>query len=286
MSGANTPYEQIMKLSIITINYNNLAGLRRTIDSVLAQTWHDFEWIVIDGGSTDGSRELIEQYQEHFAYWCSEKDRGVYHAQNKGIGYANGLYLLFLNSGDCLYSESTLSDVFTRIGESNKDVYYGNWNRMENDGSITFCQAHKVLTLDKLIRQNICHQAMFIKRDCLKGGYDENYRILADWCKWVELALNGSEFVYLDLIVCDFDCSGLSEKNAKQAEQEHSRIVASLPKVISDTIDYLYETESRLSMYQNSQIARKVLQYVYKKRLYSRILSVNLRIISLTDKLF
>ena len=84
-----------MKLSIITINYNNKAGLQRTIDSVICQTCKDFEWIVIDGGSTDGSKQLIEQYQSHFAYWCSEPDNGVYHAMNKGITHAKGEYLLF-----------------------------------------------------------------------------------------------------------------------------------------------------------------------------------------------
>ena len=85
-----------MKLSIITINYNNKEGLQRTIDSVIGQTWHDFEWIIIDGGSKDGSKELIEQYQQYFAYWCSEPDKGVYNAMNKGIKHAQGEYLLFL----------------------------------------------------------------------------------------------------------------------------------------------------------------------------------------------
>ena len=90
-----------MKLSIITINYNNKAGLQKTIDSVVAQTWRDFEWIIIDGGSTDGSKELIEQYQQHFAYWCSEPDKGVYNAMNKGIDKAKMIELAreFAGSG-------------------------------------------------------------------------------------------------------------------------------------------------------------------------------------------
>ena len=94
-----------MKLSIITINYNNCDGLQKTIDSVIAQTWRDFEWIVIDGGSTDGSKELLEQYKEHFSYWCSEPDKGIYNAMNKGIAKANGDYLNFMNSGDAFYEK-------------------------------------------------------------------------------------------------------------------------------------------------------------------------------------
>ena len=79
-----------MKLSIITVNYNNREGLQRTIDSVVSQTFRDFEWIVIDGGSTDGSKELIKQYADHFSYWVSEPDKGIYNAMNKGILKATG----------------------------------------------------------------------------------------------------------------------------------------------------------------------------------------------------
>lgn len=102
-----------MKLSIITVKLNNRDGLKRTIDSVVSQTFTDYEWIVIDGGSTDGSRELIEQYQDHFAYWCSEPDKGIYNAMNKGIAHAKGEWLQFLNSGDVLYSNNTLASVFS-----------------------------------------------------------------------------------------------------------------------------------------------------------------------------
>ena len=93
-----------MKLSIITVNLNNRDGLQKTIDSVVSQTFKDYEWIVIDGGSTDGSKELIEQYADHFTDWVSEPDKGIYNAMNKGIGMASGEYIQFLNSGDSLVS--------------------------------------------------------------------------------------------------------------------------------------------------------------------------------------
>ena len=104
------------KLSIITINKNNCEGLQRTIDSVLSQTWHDFEWIVIDGDSTDGSKELIEKYQKHFTYWCSEPDKGIYNAMNKGITASKGEYLIFMNSGDCFYNEMVLEESLQYLG--------------------------------------------------------------------------------------------------------------------------------------------------------------------------
>ena len=97
-----------MKLSIITINYNNQEGLKKTIESVVSQTMRDFEWIVIDGGSTDGGKEIIEQNKQCLDYWCSEPDKGIYHAMNKGIRASHGDYLMFLNSGDSLYDNKVI----------------------------------------------------------------------------------------------------------------------------------------------------------------------------------
>ena len=112
-----------VKLSIITVNLNNLEGLKRTYESVVCQTFTDYEWIVIDGGSTDGSREFIEQHQDKFAYWCSEPDKGIYNAMNKGIMRAKGEYLNFMNSGDCFASNDTLIRVL--VDERNEDIIYG-----------------------------------------------------------------------------------------------------------------------------------------------------------------
>ena len=112
-----------MKVSIITINYNNQSGLQRTIDSVTSQSFSDIEWIVIDGDSKDGSRELIEKYKKHFAYWVSEHDGGIYQAMNKGVEHASGDWLLFLNSGDWLFDNDVLSKVFDT--QHDADILYG-----------------------------------------------------------------------------------------------------------------------------------------------------------------
>ena len=95
-------------ISIITINFNDKIGLQRTFDSVFAQDFNDFEYIVIDGGSNDGSKELIEENTDKISYWISEPDKGIYNAMNKGIKVANGEYLLFLNSGDKFYNKKSL----------------------------------------------------------------------------------------------------------------------------------------------------------------------------------
>ena len=114
-----------MLISIITINYNNIVGLRRTLNSVIGQTYRNFEWIIIDGGSTDGSKELIEQNKEYFAYWCSEPDGGIYDAMNKGIGHSRGDWIIILNSGDFFYSQETLTESVKCISDD-ADVFYGN----------------------------------------------------------------------------------------------------------------------------------------------------------------
>ena len=120
-----------MKLSIITVNLNNLEGLKKTYESVVCQTFTDYEWIVIDGGSTDGSREFIEQHQDKFAYWCSEPDKGIYNAMNKGIMRAKGEYLNFMNSGDCFACKETLAGVFNKPRK--EDILYGYRREEEND---------------------------------------------------------------------------------------------------------------------------------------------------------
>ena len=113
----------MIKLTIITINFNHAEGLKRTIDSIVNQTFTDYEWIVVDGGSTDGSKELIEQYKDHFAWWCSEPDKGVYNAMNKGITHAMGEYINFMNSGDIFATPTILEEIFSTPRTA--DILYG-----------------------------------------------------------------------------------------------------------------------------------------------------------------
>lgn len=172
-----------MKLSIITINLNNRNGLQKTIDSVICQTSHDFEWIVIDGGSTDGSRELILDCQEQLTYWCSESDRGIYHAMNKGVAHATGDYCLFLNSGDYLYNKDVVKEVLPEL-DGRYDIVYGTVIVESVVGNKTHHQQliykYEVNSI-QLINGTICHQSSFIKRHLLEVmPYDEHYKVASD----------------------------------------------------------------------------------------------------------
>ena len=197
-----------MKLSIITINYNNREGLQKTIDSIVSQTWRDFEWIVIDGGSTDGSKELIEKYQEHLAYWCSEPDKGIYNAMNKGIAKAKGDYLNFMNSGDRLYANDTLEKIFFQ--NIIEDIIYGNLNCIiGNYNHVSYFP--KKLSLHYMLTRTIEHQASFIRTSLLKQkGYQEKYHIIADWVAFLSWFCHGASFKHIDVIVATYDRNGIS----------------------------------------------------------------------------
>ena len=148
-------------LSIITINRNNANGLKRTIESVIAQTFKDFEWIVIDGASTDESIDVIKKYAEHFTYWISEKDSGVYDAMNKGIQKAHGKYLLFMNSGDMLAENTSIEQM--SLDKMDVDLIGGIAKVDDTSEMITPPAA---LTLRHLLQYgNVSHQACIIRRE-------------------------------------------------------------------------------------------------------------------------
>lgn len=199
-------------ISIITINYNNKVGLERTLKSVLNQTCLDFEYIVIDGGSSDGSKELIEQYNTKINYWISEPDKGVYNAMNKGILHAQGEYLLFLNSGDEFFESSVIQENLTLIHTT--DLIYFNINVVaENDNYIK--KYPSKLSFSYLLNDTLPHPATFIKKSLFEkiGLYDENFKIVSDW-KFFILALvkYNATYQYIDNVFSIFYFDGISSK--------------------------------------------------------------------------
>ncbi len=162
------------KFSIITINYNNKEGLRKTIESVVGQSFRDFEYIIIDGGSTDGSIEVIKEHAGKVDYWVSEPDKGIYHAVNKGVLQAHGEYLNFMNSGDEFYNNGVLQEVAPSL---DSDLVVGKivhgtevWGFHKED-----------ITLMDLIRGSVLHLASFFRKELFdENRYDESYKIVSD----------------------------------------------------------------------------------------------------------
>jgi glycosyltransferase involved in cell wall biosynthesis len=193
------------KLSIITINYNNFSGLKRTVESVINQSWKEFEYIVIDGGSTDGSAEYLSEMIEHFAFWVSEPDKGIYNAMNKGIKVANGEYLLFLNSGDWLINNDLLNSI-CGLFEKGYSLIYGSiqWFDYYKAGLNNRWKPPSVLTIkDFYLNVPIPHQATFYKKSVLKENfkYNEKLRIVGDWDLTLRQFKASKYNYFVDLIV-------------------------------------------------------------------------------------
>ena len=268
-----------MILSIITINYNNKAGLQKTIDSVITQTFKDFEWIIIDGGSTDGSKELIEQYSQYITYWVSEPDNGIYHAMNKGIQIAKGEYLYFLNSGDYLTTNKILKTVFQQ--NHTTDAIYGNiiYDNNTHDKNINLYSNY--VSCSNLLTQNIHHQSIFYAKKLFDkyGYYDERLKILADWkFNLITIGLNQCSIKYLNYDIAYFDKNGISNNSQSIRKEESNLILNNLfpPGVLTDYKFYLQQNEIRKFF-----VTRILFSFLYRitlvfNNIYSRFLKSNL----------
>ena len=212
-----------MKLSIITVNFNDAEGLERTIKSVISQTFRDYEFIIIDGGSTDGSVGVIKQYESRIDYWVSERDGGIYPGMNKGLRQAKGEYVNFMNGGDCYHSVDVLDKILAL--ETDADIITGahseNGLRNVGKGGVTMLDLYKWA---------IDHQASFIRREVAqRHPYDEKYRIVSDWKFFIEaLVLDNCSFYYTDTKVVDVDMKGISNTNFELDKKEREAVLREL----------------------------------------------------------
>lgn len=235
-----------MKVSVITINYNNIEGLKRTIQSVISQVCQDFEYIVIDGGSTDGSFEYIKGFSHKIDYWISEKDKGIYHAMNKGVAQAHGDYCIFINSGDSFYNDDVLKS-FSGL-QSYDDIIVGRVAIDKENGvsEIFHAPVSGKLTLYHLYSGAIPHQGTFIRTDLLrKYPYDENLRISSDWKFFVQtLILDNCSINYVNFFVSLYDLHGISSNNPDLMRHEKEDVLSSLfPSRILDDYRYMKSSE-------------------------------------------
>lgn len=194
-----------MTISVITINYNNANGLLRTIHSVLSQTSNDYEYIIIDGGSTDGSKDIIESYKDKLAYWISEPDNGVYNAMNKGVAVAKGQYCIFMNSGDCFYDNNVIRDIVN--ANISGDIVTG---AIQRDGGYIY-NSPKQVSMRHFYHKTLFHQASFIKTSVLKEiPYDESYKAVSDWKFFIEaIIVNKHTYQSIDRTIASMEPDGI-----------------------------------------------------------------------------
>lgn len=215
------------KISIITINYNDRLGLERTIRSVISQSFNDFEFIVIDGGSIDGSVDVIKKYADKITHWVSEKDKGIYNAQNKGIDKAEGEYCLFLNSGDYLISDDIIEKVFSK--KHTEDIIYGDMMIDKGDGKLYYGKHPEEITFDFMIYTTLWHPVSFIKKTLFEkhGSYNEELKITADYDFFLNaIIVHRATTKHIPEAISVFNTFGIgSDKKHNQLHEEERKLV-------------------------------------------------------------
>lgn len=230
------------KLSVITICYNDLAGLKKTIASVAAQDFADLEYIVVDGGSSDGSADYIREQSSVITKSVSEKDSGIYNAQNKGWRMATGEYCLFLNSGDFLADDKVVSTIFS--SETTEDIIYGDILVDNGKDALYRLGQHSPFTFEDLIYTTVFHPAAFIRRSLLEtcNGYDESFRIVADYDFFLEAILvKKCTTRYISLPVSVFNTAGVGSDPANKQKHDAERRRAQLKYFSEESIEEALE---------------------------------------------
>lgn len=214
------------KLSVITVVYNNVRDIERTILSVLGQTYNNIEYIIIDGLSNDGTLQAIEKYKNRVSKFISEKDKGIYDAMNKGLAIATGDYVIFMNSGDEFYDGETVAAVFATTDDA--DIYYGETQMIADDGQSLGQRRHKApakFTWKGFkYGMSISHQAIYIRR-ALTEPYDSKYQLSADIDWIIRATKKAKKIVNANRYVAKYLVGGMSKKRHRQSLQERFDIM-------------------------------------------------------------
>lgn len=216
--------------SVITVTYNAAEVLEDTIQSVITQTYHHVEYIIVDGASTDGTMDVVRKYRSRIRTVVSEPDKGLYDAMNKGMAMATGDYLCFLNAGDCFHEDDTLQQIARGIGgDGLPDILYGDTAIVDKEGH--FLRMRRLSPPERLTWKSfrsgmlVCHQAFFVRRE-LAEPYDLRYRYSADfdWC--VRVMKKARTTRNTRLTVVDYLDEGLTTRNHTASLKERFRIMA------------------------------------------------------------
>lgn len=223
--------------SVVTVSFNCVGLIAKTIESILRQDYASLEYIVIDGGSTDGTAEIIRKYQDRLAYWCSEPDGGIYQGMNKGIQHVQGDWIIFMNAGDTFADDHVLSQVASYADKERYDILYGD----------IFTTRDEELRLKRASapcnkqRMYFCHQAAFAKTSILrKMPFDTRFRMSADFHFFKRCYLMGYRFRHLPVTVAIYDSHGVSHTQRIKGLLENIRVVKELDKGW-DKIKFLYK---------------------------------------------
>jgi len=243
-----------MRISVITVSLNRAHEIEKTIQSVLNQSYPNIEYWIIDGGSTDGTLPILERYKDRLNY-ISEKDKGIYHAMNKGIRRVNGDYLLFLNAGDHFFLSTSLQTLLIN-GVANADLIFGNLMMVEKNYSWEKRYPVK-LSFDFFLKDFLPHPATLIKKSLfdLVGSYNENNRIVSDWEFFLHVICKyNASYKYVDKPISVFHTDGISSVENSLSIDEKNRILELHYPNFMDDYKALDEYRSELQHIRNSRL--------------------------------
>ena len=213
------------KLTVITIVYNNVHDIERTVLSVLNQSYTNIEYLLIDGASNDGTLEILKQYEGRIGKLVSERDKGIYDAMNKGLSLATGDYVLFMNSGDEIYSSDTVEKIFATKPDA--DIYYGETEMFDENWTSLGQRRHRTpehfTWRDFKFGMSISHQAIYIRR-ALTEPYDLNYQLSSDIDWIIKAAKKAKNIVNVRRYVAKYLVGGMSKKKHRQSLVERFHI--------------------------------------------------------------
>lgn len=263
-----------MKISVITVVYNAVADIEKTILSVMQQRYNDYEYIVVDGASTDGTVDVIRRYENSITQWISEPDKGIYNAMNKAVCMAKGEYCIFMNAGDGFANQLVLKAVSLFLSDD-FDVLTGCEYSTKNGKIIDYVKPQAQVTLKHLYISSISHQSSFIRRSLLlEYPYDENLRLVSDWKFWIQtLALGGKNYRAIDVDVSLFNHDGITFSQKEQGMKERQQVLFEL---IPNSLDsnYIVLNKTGCFFVTKLQICNRLYKKVKIDRLKHKIKSV------------
>lgn len=248
----------MLKMTIITVCYNEKEQLKKTIESVCCQTYSGIEYLIIDGDSTDGTQEMVQEYLKNSkVHFFSERDYGIYNAMNRGIARASGDYIYFINAGDSFYNADVISDVVSYIGENKDTIYYGRTCRIYADGLRQIEDFSKYdMSLEEILIGGSMpsHQSIFSPRKALINHYfREQYKIRADYEWLLHSIIHGWTYKQIPTIICFYDMSGVSSriKNIKLFRKEGRGILKEYKYIL---MQKKYLSQSNIESLQTEEL--------------------------------
>ncbi|WP_178270224.1 capsular polysaccharide synthesis protein [Phocaeicola coprocola] len=257
-----------MKISVITISYNAASCIEDTIKSVINQTYKDFEYIIVDGNSNDGTVEIIQKYHPYISKWISEPDKGIYNAMNKAVRMANGEYCIFMNAGDIFCNPLVLKQVSLFI-EDGFDYLIGNELSAKNGKIIDYVYPPQEITTQLFIKKSLSHQASFIKREMLlQYPYDETLKLVSDWKFCIQtLLLAHKTYRTIDVDVCIFNHEGITFTQKELGREERLKVIQDL---LPEEVRKVHTRHNVFTRIQRRIICKKARYIIRLKKLRAK----------------